>query len=239
MTRLLKICNHFYSQQSGIRAFNCNLLCGTYWVLCVHGFSTLSHSCFTVVITNGTHSTGIRVSNCNMLFVGVIGCCVLMASAPYHINASLWWSQMVHRYQGFQFQLALCGTCWVLSAHGINNQSLTGYTLVCGVQGRHANGRQIFQTNLPDKSDKYDQFTLPFSSIIFHKIQKYAKCHGRGKGGPKILFDFWAFQIVLEIDKKIFLKIFQVPNFDKDRQTLLDALLSNFFTVFYGFDHGR
>ena len=31
------------------------------------------------------------------------------------------------------------------------------------------------------------------------------------------------------------MKIFKVPNFDKDRQTLLDALLSNFFTVFYGF----
>ena len=34
MTPLLKICNHFYSQQSGKRAFNCNLLCGRYCTVC-------------------------------------------------------------------------------------------------------------------------------------------------------------------------------------------------------------
>ena len=54
---------------------------------------------------------------------------------------------------------------------------------------------------------------------------------GRGvKGGPKFLFNFLAFQTILENWPKNF-----VPNIDKDPQTLLDALLSNFFTVFYGF----
>ena len=71
----------------------------------------------------------------------------------------------------------------------------------------HVNGKF---PGLPGKSDKYDQFTLPFSSIIIHKFQKYAKCQGRGKrgGGPKFLFNFLAFQTILENWPKIFFEKF-------------------------------
>ena len=45
--------------------------------------------------------------------VGLIGCCVFMASAPYHIHASLWWSPMAHTAQVSGFPIATC-SLWEL-----------------------------------------------------------------------------------------------------------------------------
>ena len=94
-----------------------------------------------------------------------------------------------------------CATVWLKSS---STRNLSTFGSV--VLGRHANGRQIFQTNPTNMTN------LLFHFIIFHKIQNFAKCQGRGKGGPKILFDFLAFQIVLEIDKKKF-ENFPSPKF--------------------------
>ena len=114
-----------------IRVFQLQLaLFETFWVLRAHGISTLSHSFFTVVITNGAEVS--RFSNCNLLCVRPFGCCSLMASAPYHIHASLWWSLIAHRYRirVFQFHLALCETFWVLRPHGISTVSHSCLTVV-------------------------------------------------------------------------------------------------------------
>ena len=69
---------------------------------------------------------------------------------------------------------------------------------------------------------------LPLSSI---KSRNMLSVRGGVRGVQKFYSISWRFRSFQKLTKKN-LKIFQVPNFNKDRQTLLDALLSNFFTVF-------
>ena len=114
----------------------------------------------------------------------------------------------------------------------VNDRPLTGVNLDQTCQ---------WKTNLPDKSDKYDQFTLPFSSIIFHKIQKYAKCQGRGKGGSKIFIQFLGVSNHFgKLTKKKFLKNFQILT-KIDRHFWMPYLVTflRFFTVFTMEDKGK
>ena len=77
---------------------------------------------------------------------------------------------------------------------------------------------------------------LPLSSI---KSRNMLSVRGGVRGGSKIFIQFLGVSNHFgKLTKKIW-KIFKVPNFDKDRQTLLDALLSNFFTVFAMEDKGK
>ena len=74
---------------------------------------------------------------------------------------------------------------------------------------------------------------LPLSSI---KSRNMLSVRGGVRGVQNFYSISWRFKPFWKIDQKKFLKNFpnsqkKVPNFDKDRLTLLDALLSNFFTV--------